>query len=190
MKTILTTDTIDVPEGVTISMKSRVITVTGPRGALTRSFKHVNLSFTPIGDPVKKLKVDLWFGKKKQIATINTICSHIKNMITGVTKGFIYKMRFVYAHFPINVAMEKGVVEIRNFLGEKRVRRVKVLPGVEYVRTKDVKDQIELIGNDLTAVSLQAAQIWGATRVRNKDIRKFLDGIYVSDTGNVVQDEV
>merc|ERR1712146_787999 len=91
----------------------------------------------------------------------NTVCSHIRNLITGVTKGFVYKMRFVYAHFPINVALDPtNHVEIRNFLGEKRARRVKLLPGVEYVRTKDVKDQIELIGNDLQSVSLQAAQIW------------------------------
>ena len=41
-------------------------------------------------------------------------------MITGVTKGYEYKMRLVYAHFPINTAIEDkgGRVEIRNFLGE------------------------------------------------------------------------
>ena len=40
-------------------------------------------------------------------------------------------MRLVYAHFPINVNIEDGgkLVEIRNFLGEKRVRAVNMLPG-------------------------------------------------------------
>ncbi len=40
-------------------------------------------------------------------------------------------MRLVYAHFPINInIVEDGkVVEIRNFLGEKRVRVAKMLPG-------------------------------------------------------------
>jgi large subunit ribosomal protein L9e len=51
------------------------------------------------------------------------VCSHIENLITGVTKGFLYKMRFCYAHFPINVTLTDRTVEIRNFLGEKRVRR-------------------------------------------------------------------
>lgn len=58
-----------------------------------------------------------------QLACIRTICSHIENMITGVTKGYLYKMRFCYAHFPINVSITGRTVEIRNFLGEKRVRR-------------------------------------------------------------------
>ena len=62
-------------------------------------------------------------------------------------------------------------VEVRNFLGEKRVRRVELLPGVEYIRTADVKDQIELKGNDLTAVSLTAARIQQSTTVKAKDIR-------------------
>mmetsp|Transcript_18957 Transcript_18957/g.29854 ORF Transcript_18957/g.29854 Transcript_18957/m.29854 type:complete len:99 (-) Transcript_18957:69-365(-) len=61
--------------------------------------------------------------------------------------------------------------------------------GVTYVRSNDVKDQIEISGNDITAVSMTAARIQQATNVRNKDIRKFLDGIYVSFKGHIVEDE-
>jgi large subunit ribosomal protein L9e len=68
-------------------------------------------------------------------------------------------------------------------LGEKRVRRVKLMPGVTYERTASVKDQIELTGIDIAAVSLTAAKIQQATNIRNKDLRKFLDGIYVSEKG-------
>eukprot|EP01036_Dinobryon_divergens_P008710 gene8710-11658_t len=92
-------------------------------------------------------------------------------------------MRFCYAHFPINVACNQDSVEIRNFLGEKQVRRVKLMEGVKYHRTADVKDQIELSGIDIAKVSLTCAKISQATKVRNKDIRKFLDGIYVSEKG-------
>lgn len=110
-------------------------------------------------------------------------------MITGVTKGFKYRMRFCYAHFPINVAGVKAgnrdIVEIRNFLGEKKVRRVELLDGVTYFRSADVKDQIEISGIDISKVSLSCAQIAQATAVRHKDIRKFLDGIYVSEKLNI-----
>jgi large subunit ribosomal protein L9e len=118
-----------------------------------------------------------------------TVCSHIENMITGVTKGFLYKMRFCYAHFPINVTgvkeNNKDIVEIRNFLGEKKVRRVELMEGVKYFRTADVKDQIEISGIDINKVSLACARISQSTMVRNKDIRKFLDGIYVSEKVNI-----
>merc|ERR1711884_1009493 len=89
-------------------------------------------------DDGESVKVDIWFATRRQLACVRTLCSHIQNMFTGVTKGFVYKMRFVYSHFPINVSLNGNTVEIRNFLGEKRVRKIELLPGVEYERTKDV----------------------------------------------------
>eukprot|EP00026_Physarum_polycephalum_P015033 Phypoly_transcript_15616.p1 GENE.Phypoly_transcript_15616~~Phypoly_transcript_15616.p1 ORF type:complete len:115 (-),score=22.84 Phypoly_transcript_15616:166-510(-) len=106
-------------------------------------------------------------------------------MITGVTKGFEYKMRFVYAHFPINVVLNNdgSIVEVRNFLGEK-INRTVVLPtGVKCVRSEKVKDEIVLSGSDVDAVSQSAALIHQKCSVKKKDIRKFLDGIYVSESG-------
>lgn len=134
-------------------------------------------------EEMKFVKVDLWFANRKQLACVRTVISHINNMIVGVTRGYTYKMRFVYSHFPINVNLAGRTIEIRNFLGEKRVRKVPLLEGVEYIRTADVKDQIELVGNDIAMVSLTAAKIQQATNIRNKDLRKFLDGIYVSEKG-------
>jgi hypothetical protein len=58
---------------------------------------------------------------------------------------------------------------------------VPLAPGVEYVRSTTVKDQIELSGNDIADVSNTAARISQACTVKRKDIRKFLDGIYVSE---------
>merc|ERR1712008_499933 len=139
-------------------------------------------------DKKKFVKVDLWFANRKQLACVRTVCSHIENMIIGVTRGFLYKMRFVYSHFPINVSLSGDTVEIRNFLGERRVRKVKLFPGVKYVRSADTKDQIELSGCDIANVSLTASQIQQTTSVRHKDLRKFLDGIYVSEKGPTPED--
>jgi len=104
-------------------------------------------------------------------------------MITGVTKGYEYKMRLVYAHFPINCTTTNGntELEIRNFLGEKVVRKVKMLGGVTIERSEKVKDELVLVGNDVEAVSQSAANIHQSCLVKVKDIRKFLDGIYVSE---------
>merc|ERR1712225_23950 len=175
---------LEVPEGVTVAVKARVITVTGPRGTLQKNAQHVAMSIRVIEQKVGP-------AKGKLVACLRTIRSQIENMITGVTYGFAYKMRLVYAHFPINViiADDKKSVEIRNFLGEKRVRHVQLLDGVTISESKSQKDEIVLEGNDVDMVSQSAASIHGQTLVRNKDIRKFLDGIYVSEKGTVLQKE-
>ncbi|RZS22810.1 hypothetical protein BHM03_00055638, partial [Ensete ventricosum] len=129
MKTILSSQTMDIPEGVTVKVNAKIVEVEGPRGKLTREFQHLNLDFDLIENG-KKLKVDAWFGSRKTTAAIRTAISHVQNLITGVTKGYRYKMRLVYAHFPINASIPNNntSIEIRNFLGEKKVQSCSILP--------------------------------------------------------------
>ncbi|KAL7271555.1 60S ribosomal protein L9B [Rhizina undulata] len=192
MKYIHSNETLTIPEGVSVEIKSRVVHVTGPRGKLVKDLKHLAVSF--IRRAPNTIEIALHHGIRKQVAALRTVRSLIENMITGVTKGFKYKMRYVYAHFPINVNIETdkesglGQVEIRNFVGEKIVRRVTMLPGVTVETSANVKDEIVLSGNSLENVSQSAADIQQICRVRNKDIRKFLDGLYVSERGNIIED--
>ncbi|XP_018809378.1 60S ribosomal protein L9-like isoform X1 [Juglans regia] len=193
MKSILSSETMEIPEGVKIKVKAKLIEVEGPRGKLTRNFKHLNLDFQLITDDEgkRKLKVEAWFGSRKTSAAIRTALSHVDNLITGVTKGYRYKMRFVYAHFPINASITNSnrSIEIRNFLGEKKVRKVDMLEGVSILRSEKVKDELILDGNDIELVSRSAALINQKCHVKNKDIRKFLDGIYVSEKGRVAEED-
>lgn len=55
-----------------------------------------------------QIAIELHHGSRKAVATLRTVRSLINNMIIGVTKGYKYKMRYVYAHFPINVNLEKN----------------------------------------------------------------------------------
>ncbi|KAK0082745.1 hypothetical protein PV325_009927 [Microctonus aethiopoides] len=189
MKQIVTNQTVKIPEGLTVSVKSRLVTVKGPRGMLKRSFKHLPLDIRMITP--RLLKVEKWFGTKKELAAVRTVCSHIQNMLIGVTKGYLYKMRAVYAHFPINVVTTENnsVIEIRNFLGEKYIRRVKMAAGVTVCNSLKQKDELILEGNSLEDVSRSAALIQQSTSVKHKDIRKFLDGLYVSEKTTVQEDE-
>jgi len=190
MKQLHHESVIDVPEKVRVFVRARQVTVKGPRGVLRRDFRHLAVELSLINGG-KQLKAELWFGSRKAMAYIRTVTTHIKNMIKGVTKGFQYKMRLVYAHFPISVTIEKDgkEVNIRNFLGEKIIRNVAMFPGVTVERSSDVKDELVITGNSLENVSQSAANIHGISRVRNKDIRKFLDGVYVSSRGLAVRDE-
>jgi len=69
-------------------------------------------------------------------------------------QGYKYKMKAVYAHFPINIAISENgtLVEVRNFLGEKFIRRVRMRRGVTCANS-GVKDEIMLEGNDIELVS-------------------------------------
>ncbi|GAX80157.1 hypothetical protein CEUSTIGMA_g7595.t1 [Chlamydomonas eustigma] len=186
MKLLVSSSTLEIPAGVTVEVKGRAVRVKGPRGTLQKDFRHIGVDmFLKEEDGKKELVVDCHFGKRKNLASIRTVISHVQNLITGVTKGFEYKMRLVYAHFPININIEKkgAVVEIRNFLGEKRVRVVTMLPGVTIARSEGVKDELVLVGNDKENVSRSCALISQSCLVRGLDIRKFLDGIYVSERG-------
>ncbi|EDK38560.1 hypothetical protein PGUG_02658 [Meyerozyma guilliermondii ATCC 6260] len=190
MKYIQTDQVLDIPEGVTVAIKARNITVTGPRGTLTKDLKHIDVTFAKINN--RAIKITVHNGDRKHVAALRTVKSLIANLITGVTKGYKYKLRYVYAHFPINVnVVEKDgdkFIEIRNFLGEKRVRHVKIFDGVTVEQSTTQKDELVVSGNSLEAVSQNAADVQQICRVRNKDIRKFLDGIYVSERG-VIDEE-
>ncbi|OJI97677.1 hypothetical protein ASPVEDRAFT_121156 [Aspergillus versicolor CBS 583.65] len=192
MRYIHSEETLPIPDNVKVHIRSRIVTVEGPRGKLTKDLSHIAVTF---GRPKKDLiSIEMHHGSRKGVATLRTVRTIINNLIIGVTRGFKYKMRYVYAHFPINVNIEKNAetgqfeVEIRNFLGEKYVRRVVCQPGVDIQASPNVKDELQLSGNSLEAVSQSAADIQQICRVRNKDIRKFLDGLYVSEKGNIVEE--
>ena len=99
-------------------------------------------------------------------------------------------MKSMYAHFPINLVIPKEYdeVTINNFLGNKiKDCKIKMYKGVTVEATKN-KDEIVLQGNDIELVGKCASLIQQYTRVKNKDIRKFLDGIYVSESGTVEEE--
>jgi large subunit ribosomal protein L6 len=97
-------------------------------------------------------------------------------MITGVTKGYSYKLKIVFSHFPISVKIQDKSVLIENFTGERKARIVKIIGDV---KVKIEPEDIIVEGVNLEDVSQTAANIEQATRVRRKDPRVFLDGIYV-----------
>jgi large subunit ribosomal protein L9e len=68
-----------------VVVTGRKVKVTGPRGTLSRDFGHLSLELQHEKD-AKKIKVGLWFGARKQIAAVRTVCTHIKNLFTGVLK--------------------------------------------------------------------------------------------------------
>ena len=74
------------------------------------------------------------------------------------------------------------------------MKKIRLLEGCKAVKAEEVKDNIEIVGCDIEAVSqsciptlphLIGAMISQTARVKHKDNRKFLDGVYVSEQGYV-----
>eukprot|EP00966_Prymnesium_polylepis_P199648 4626844-Prymnesium_polylepis.1 len=86
MKTILRSETVIIPEGVTCEVRARIVIVKGPRGTLTKDLKHLPIDLEWTDESHTKLKVGRWFTSGKANSVIRTTCSHIENMIIGVTK--------------------------------------------------------------------------------------------------------
>ncbi|MCL5877505.1 MAG: 50S ribosomal protein L6 [Candidatus Bathyarchaeota archaeon] len=164
--------TIQVPDDVTLNVVGKTINVKGAKGNLTRDFSYATVA---IEGQDKNVRISAKWPRKKETALVGTICSHINNMITGVTKGYTYKMKFFAFHFPISVKLQGKNVLIENFTGERRPRSVKILGDV---KVKIEAEDIILQGANLEDVSQTAANIEQSTKVRRKDPRVFLDGIY------------
>ena len=168
-----TTRKVKIPEGVTVRIEGNLVKVQGPKGMLMREMYYPNVSLA-LAD--KEVTVATESGRKKILSVCGTFAAHLQNMCTGVTKGYQYRMKVVYSHFPIQLKLAGERVEIGNFLGEKRSRWARI--------EKDVKvalgaDEVTLTGIDKETVGKTAANIEHATRIRERDPRVFQDGVYI-----------
>ncbi len=171
---------VEIPEGVEVEIEGSKVMVRGPKGELVRELP------VPKGVILKKEEgkviVETYFANAHKRAMVGTLAAHIKNMIIGVTKGYRYKLKIIYSHFPINLKIEGDKLIISNFLGERAPRIAKILPGVKVTIDKKNNDVV-VEGIDIEKVGQTAANIELATKIKDKDRRKFMDGIYIYEKG-------
>jgi len=177
-KVIHVKEEVEIPQGVDVKIEGLKVTVKGPKGEVTKDFSHARGVIIRKED--NKVIVETYFADRKKKALVPTIASHIENMITGVTKGYRYKLKIVYSHFPISVKVSGDKVIIENFLGEKAPRIAKIVEGA---RVRVEKDDVIVEGIDIEVVGQTAANIERATRIKGYDRRVFLDGIYIYERG-------
>jgi len=171
--------TVSIPDQVSVQIEGRTVKVKGPLGSLQEDLSHLPVSID-VDD--NKVRLETSWPRKREIGMLGTAAAHVRNMLKGVTQGYRYELRTVYAHFPVTVKVDEKakVLKIENFTGEKTPRYAKIVEGVKV----DVKgEDISVEGIDLKSVSQTAANIQDSTKIKKKDLRVFLDGIYVSGKG-------
>jgi large subunit ribosomal protein L6 len=170
----LVKDEIEVPEKVQVTLDGPMIKVKGPKGEVSRRLRDPRIKIEKKGNDVV---VSCATMRAKERALVGTFAAHIRNMLVGVSEGFEYNMKIVFAHFPIKASVKGNVFVVENFLGEKYPRKTKIV-GATKVTVKG--DQVVLNGPDVEEVGQTAANIERLTKIKGYDPRIFQDGIYIT----------
>jgi large subunit ribosomal protein L6 len=169
---------IKIPDGVQITVEEKTVSVKGQKGSMSKLLSHPKIDLAVNGNIVQISCSQSPHRKEK--ALIGTYKAHIRNMIKGVTQGYECKMKTVFSHFPIKTSVDGNQLVIQNFLGERFARRADILENIKV----EVKGEIIILtGIDKEKVGQTAANIERATKVKNRDIRVFQDGIYITKRG-------
>jgi large subunit ribosomal protein L6 len=168
-------DEIVIPEGVTVTQKKHMLTFVGPLGKTHKSFRTIPINIEIVENKLLLKTIDF---KKRDYAILHTARSLIRNICEGLIKGYTIKMKVVYAHFPVTVKVDNKKIIIENFQGERAPRITHIVGNTKVVPKGE---DVILTGEVWTDITQTAANIELKTKVKNKDHRVFLDGIYVYD---------
>ena len=172
---------IEIPDGVEVTLNKKMLQVKGKLGKTYKNFKKIPINIEIMDG---KIKLNAQGTRKRDYAILNTARSIVRNLMEGIQEGYTIKMKVVYAHFPITVKTKDNLILIDNFQGERSSRIAKIV-GDTKVNPKG--EDVIITGPVLTDVSQTAANLQQNTKVKNKDHRVFLDGIYIYEKNKGIE---
>ncbi|MFH1608128.1 MAG: 50S ribosomal protein L6 [archaeon] len=168
------TQKIEIPEGVEVNVDGALVSVKGSEGEIKRKFLLGKLN---LDKKDNEIVIEYEKSTKNEKKNMNTIASHINNMIKGVKEKFEYKLKVCSSHFPMSVDVKDSEAVVKNFLGEKIPRKVKLLEGVDVSIDGQI---ITIISHNKELAGQTAANFEKATRITGRDRRVFQDGIFIT----------
>ncbi|AAL64149.1 50S ribosomal protein L6 [Pyrobaculum aerophilum] len=188
MRVVYSVEEVEIPKGVSVSIERTgpfdyIVKVKGPLGEVTKEFKN-----TPVVMSLQdgKIVMEVFKARKREYAILGTYKGILKNMFLGVTRGWRYKLKVIYTHFPMLVKVQGNQLVIENFLGRKSKITLNIPKGVK-VEVKG-KEDIVIEGIDRELVSTFAAAVQAATELHGDERPSphgregglgVVDGIYV-----------
>jgi large subunit ribosomal protein L6 len=166
-------DEVIIPEGVKLTLNKHMLSFVGPLGKTHKSFRTIPVNIEIVEN---KVILNAIGSRKKDYAILHTARSIIRNICEGLVEGYTIKMKIVYSHFPITVKVEGKKILIENFQGERAPRVTKSVGNTKVIPKGE---DVILTGEVWTDITQSAANIELKSKVKNKDHRVFLDGIYV-----------
>ncbi|MBD3209323.1 50S ribosomal protein L6 [Candidatus Woesearchaeota archaeon] len=167
-------ETLDIPDGVTVTVANGIVTAKGSRGELSRDCLARSVTITA-DDKALVLAAPATARRKNALFTTK---AHLKNMLYGVNEGYTYKLKICSGHFPMTVTAKDKELEVKNFIGEKVPRTLNIKEGADVKVDGDI---IEVTANDKELAGQVAADIENLTKRPGFDRRVFQDGIYITD---------
>ncbi|VVB80619.1 50S ribosomal protein L6 [uncultured archaeon] len=166
---------IEVTPGVSVDLKSDQITMKSNGKEVIKKFlENDRIKISLEGN---QIKISSKKATKRELKLVNSLISHIKNILAGLKEEYKYTLEICNVHFPTTVKVDGDKLKIKNFLGEKIDRVAQILPNVKAV----VKGtSIEVTSPDVEAAGQTAANFEIATKIRNRDRRVFQDGIFIT----------
>jgi large subunit ribosomal protein L6 len=170
-------ETIELPEDFEAEYEDGVLTIEGNGEEVSKKLDHALVDVETNGEVVFSTEETA----RNVTSILGTFKSHTDSMIQGLKEEHVYKMKGVYAHFPMTIKTEDNKVVIENFMGEREPREIEIAEGVD----------VQVDGEDLTisgankeAVGLTAGRIEQACKKGNRDPRTFQDGVYITERGD------
>ena len=119
---------VTIPDKCEFKQEATKITIKGPKGEISRILPDKQIKLTIEGN---ELILEYEKSSKREKKNLFTTKAHIKNMFKGVQEGFTYKLKICSGHFPMSVGLKNNVFEIKNFIGEKVPRTIKIKQGAD-----------------------------------------------------------
>ena len=163
---------IEVPESMKVELVDNIVKISKGSEAIEKKISYI--------PEIKDNKITFENKKptKMDKKMIKSSLAHIANIINGLEEKYVYKLQICSAHFPMNVKVEGKEIIIKNFLGEVKDRKAKILDNVE---VKIEGEEIKIESSDKDKAGQTAANIESATKINNRDRRIFQDGIYITE---------
>ncbi len=155
------------------SFHDGVLTVTGPKGEVKRTFKQNTIALRVDGN---KILMSSKRETKKDKKIMGSLVAHIKNMMRGSAEGHSYTLKICSGHFPMNVSVSGSKFTVKNFLGEKVPRTLHLKDGAS---VKVEGEMIHVTSPNKETAGQVSADIEQLTRRPGFDTRIFQDGIYL-----------
>lgn len=164
---------IEIPEGLSVDIIDHIVKIKGPKGLSEKKIFHPKIKIEKKDNQIILTSVN---ATKREKTILNTLKAHIRNIIKGTIEGYEYQLKVCSGHFPMNLSIQNNILTIKNFFGEKKPRKVKILDGAE---AKIEGDIIKISGIDIDIVSQTASRIELTTRRTGFDRRIYQDGIWI-----------